>query len=431
MTLRVLCSGDIHIGRQLSKVEGTYRTVDAWNAIVDLAITEDVDLLALSGDVIDKANSSFEALGPVQHGLLRLDEAGIETVAVAGNHDHDVLTRLADIVGTGRFHLLGAGGVWERYTLDRDGVPILHIDGWSFPAEHTTDAPLRRYRVHTRDDAPVMGLLHGDVGVLLSSYAPINEAELWSHDIDFVLLGHIHAPRIFEGAGGQLALYPGSPWAMDPGEPGVHGVWIATFEPGQAIDVKQIAISPVRYETRGIDLTGVEDEQGFQQKLSETLNALGQEALEADGVDALQTISVRLRSEGECIVHRSVSAWIATVLNGSHGFPLGPIVIAIEAFSNQVRPPVDLENLAQGTDPLAETAKLILALDSERPSAIYRDLVATTHRDLIRIHENVSYARLREGVGVETPPTDADARSFLSQRAWEMLSALVAQKEIV
>jgi len=136
VAFRVLCTGDIHIGRRASKVKNTYRSAEVWSSIVELAIAEQVDLLAISGDVVDAASKSYEALGPLESGLRRLNEARIETVAVSGNHDFDVLAKLSSVTGTERFRLLGRGGAWERHTYSGADGSLLHVDGWSFPNMH-------------------------------------------------------------------------------------------------------------------------------------------------------------------------------------------------------------------------------------------------------------------------------------------------------
>ena len=84
-----------------------------WEMIVDRAITETVDAVALSGDIVDQDNRFFEATGPLERGILLLASKGIHTFAVSGNHDYDVLHRLADSIGSEHFHLLGRGGQWE------------------------------------------------------------------------------------------------------------------------------------------------------------------------------------------------------------------------------------------------------------------------------------------------------------------------------
>src|SRR6476659_9442001 len=137
--MRVLCTGDVHLGRPLSQIpdssalKGVSSTA-AWRAIVKLALEEKVDLLAISGDLVDAANRYYEAIGPVEEGIRQLADAGIPVVAVAGNHDHSALPRIADRLD-GALTLLGRHEQWERWTLMRDGRPALHVDGWSFRQE--------------------------------------------------------------------------------------------------------------------------------------------------------------------------------------------------------------------------------------------------------------------------------------------------------
>jgi len=374
LKLRVLCTGDIHVGRRLSKVEETYRTADAWKTIVDLAIGERVDLLALSGDVIDAASKSYEALGPMLDGLASLSKAGIDTVAVTGNHDFDVLPRIADHAGSSRFHLLGRDGEWERFTLRRDGSPVLHVDGWSFSSEHVTQPPLRTYPHWDNDGIPVMGLLHGDVGVPLSRYAPVGLDELWPLDIGLLVLGHIHKPQLFSGPAGRQALYVGSPWAMDPGEPGIHGVWVASIDDG-SVSLEQIAIAPVRYESHDVDCAGVEDEDGFQRLLSETLMSIGQNAIVNSGQQYLSTVSLRLHFHGASNAHYALPGWVERAASEIQHFPVDSVELHADVFECDVRPRLDLDDLAQGADPVADTARVILALQGDALNGDYRELV--------------------------------------------------------
>lgn len=429
MSVRVLCSGDIHIGRRSSKVQGTFRSADAWRDIVDTAINQQVDLVALSGDLIDKESKSYEALGPMQHGLARLAEAGIETVAVAGNHDHDVLVRLTSITGTDRFHLLGQGGTWERFTLTRSGQPLLHVDGWSFSSEHIRQFPLQSYVPQRDDGVPVMGLVHGDVGVYNSSYAPILEQELWATPFRFTLLGHIHVTNTFHGPEDRKALYPGSPYALDPGEKGLHGIWMADIEPSGSVSLNQIPISPVHYAATEVDLQGITDEPGFQRQLSFALQELGERASGLYGSASLKVVSARLTCIGECPAHMMVDTWIQQARTSMATYPVGSISIELDTLTSSVRPPIDLHQRAEGSDPVAEAAKIILALDEVSPAPPYSTLIADTLDRMQKVYEHPGYAWLKTpDIGRSDAPDESGARAFIRSRAWELLSLLVAQE---
>jgi len=98
--LKILVAGDVHIGRVSSRVSADelaeVSARGAWGRLIDLAVSESVDVVCLTGDVADESNRFWEALGPLERGLRTLEGQGITTLAVSGNHDYDALPRLAD-----------------------------------------------------------------------------------------------------------------------------------------------------------------------------------------------------------------------------------------------------------------------------------------------------------------------------------------------
>ncbi|MBA3276521.1 MAG: DNA repair exonuclease [Chloroflexia bacterium] len=433
MTFRVLCTGDVHIGRRASKVAGAYRCADAWSAIIDLAIEEQVDLLAVSGDIVDKEPRSYEALGPLESGFQRLERAGIEAVAVSGNHDHDVLHALSGVADGRRLWMLGRGGTWERHTFTGADGSRLHVDGWSFPTEHVLDHPMQGYPAPASDGTPVLGLLHGEVGVANSRYAPIRLDDLWAQQVDLWLLGHIHAPKQFTSPGGVIAFYPGSPWAMDPGEPGVHGVWIAEFDASQPPRLAQRAISPVHFDRASVDLSPITGETDFMDALMYTLRIRGEDAIARHG-HSLRIVSCRLHLSGRTPLHHQVVAWMQKAKQD-----LGPIstagqaVIHLDDLTSDVRPAIDLAGFARGNDPAGEAARLILALDEPVLDPAYAPLVRDTRESIAAVNRHSGYATLAaldQQEQVETA-AEAEIRALLSDQAWNLLAALVGKKELV
>lgn len=430
MAVRVLCTGDIHIGRRTSKVTDGYRTATAWTTLVAIAISEGVDVLAVSGDIIDKENKSYESIGPLQDGLRQLNTAGIDTVAITGNHDYDVLPRVAESTGTERFHLLGKGGSWERITLSRP-AGALHVVGWSFPREHVQENPLHSYQDLPDDGIPVLGLLHADIGVTHSQYAPVSLDDLWARRVDFWLLGHIHVPRLYANASGGTALYPGSPYAMDPGETGVHGIWMKTFESGRSITPLQIAIAPIRYVATEIDMSEVTDEASFQAAISTRLLSVGGTLAEDQSATYLKTVSCRIRLVGACTAHHAVASWADRARQEMHPFPVGSVSVLIDEIITDVRPPIDLEALARSNDPVGETARLLIALQSPHVDSPYADLIKQTTAEMCAVHRHSGYSALRASADLHMrdEPTEETARDLLVAQGWRFLSALLTQKE--
>lgn len=423
MPVRILCTGDIHIGRQASRTRERYRTASAWTALVDLAIEERVDVLAISGDVIDKAVSSYESIGPLTAGLSRLGDAGIETVAVAGNHDHDVLPRVAAYSGMERFHLVGRGGVWERHTVARGDGPILFVDGWSFPAEHVSVNPMDSYMARSATDVPVLGLLHADLDSPSSHYAPVSLPRFAGRGVDFWLLGHIHIPALRSGPGTEPVLYPGSPWAMDPGESGAHGVWIVELEAGRPAPPRHVPISPVRYDRIVIDLAGVATEDDFQSTVVSALQNMAQKVIAEHGADSLHELICRVHYTGETPAHQEIRTWAGRAQHSMSPLQVGTLEVVIETWTSDLRPEVDLHDLARGTSPLAEAARLVLALEQPNPDPAYDDLIARTTARLGDVANDGTFGLL----GSDTPTHDM-ARALLVRHGLTLISALIKTK---
>ena len=85
--MRLLHTSDWHLGRTLHG----YSLIDAQrvavNELVKEAISREVDLFIVAGDVFDRAVPPVEALRILNDAVARLNEASISTVLIAGNHD--------------------------------------------------------------------------------------------------------------------------------------------------------------------------------------------------------------------------------------------------------------------------------------------------------------------------------------------------------
>jgi len=444
--VKILCTGDVHIGRSSTRFRGdpdarALSCAGAWSLIVDRAIAERVDLVAVSGDLVDRANRYFEAYGPLERGLERLKEAGIRTVAVAGNHDFDVLPGLVTTIGDAYFRLLGADGRWERLTLSRDGATI-HLDGWSFPREHHPGNPLTGYDLPDPGGAAVLGLLHCDVDQTASRYAPVALAELRRVPASFWLLGHIHRPTLYSAAGETvhapgtapaIALYPGSPHAMDPGETGPHGAWLLELEPGAPPRLSLIPLSRVRYDVVQVDVTGAADLDAVQARLVDALRR----HLELIAVDCgpLRYLSVRARLVGRTPLHRELADRLPAVVPDLE-LTQGEITAWVERCDVETRPAIDLEELARTGGVAGELARLLLALGARTgaPNAAELppgdDALGRLLADARRTAESVRrlrpYAVLPDGADA---PDTATLAALLERQAWMLLDTLLAQKD--
>ena len=331
--MNLLLAGDPHLGRTSTRVPPAWseecRALSAWERLVDAALDASVRAVLLSGDLIDQANQFWETIGPFERGVRRLSDAGIDILAICGNHDARVLPAIADSLADTRFHLLGRDGVWERFTLVENDTPRLHIDGWSFPDETVFRDPTLDYP-HGRaaDGVPVLGMVHGDPGVADSRYAPLDPARLRALPLDAWLLGHIHKPSLHPGS--PWILMPGSPHPLDPGEPGDHHAWITELRDG-ALSLPE-PFCPARLRYTPIDLPLDEEEEPTLDRIHHRLR----EAVEATRFHGRHLLRVtlsgttadpdRLHALAADMRHANIAdAW------------------AIERVRVTARPPLDLE----------------------------------------------------------------------------------------
>ncbi len=374
---------------------------------MDYAVAQEVDVVALSGDVVDQANRYYESLGPLERGLRRLGAAGIATVAVTGNHDFAVLPELARSLPHGYLRLLGVGGRWERTTIAAKDGALLHVDGWSFPTQHVRESPLAAYTLPAADDAPVLGLLHADLDQMASAYGPVALADLHAKPVAMWLLGHVHAPALRSAAGKPPVLYPGSPQPLDPGETGVHGAWVVDLSHGQPVSPQQVPVASVRYESIDVDVTGATRLEDVHVVMVQAVRAAADRFAGDAGV--LRHLSLRIRLTGRSALHRELARDGARAIDLD--LDINDLSVYVERVDPFTRPERDLGALAAGNDAAASIARLLESLDGGHDHEEHRELLrsiasipdtlqaAKAYRSLPANAEEYSAARLRAQLG--------------------------------
>lgn len=351
--MKIVCTGDVHLGRPVGSLPAAIRTEEVsaaagWFDIVNLAIEEQASLLVLTGDVIDEGNKYYEALGALERGIAELAEAGITVAAVAGNHDHDVLPRVARQFDPRRFRLLGAGGEWERLSMPGPGGAAVHIDGWSFPSRHWHDSPLQTYSLDVPEDGVLLGMVHADLNQSGSGYAPVSLDQLRSTGHRLWMLGHIHKPAVFEGTGGfgPAALYPGSPTAFHPGEEGDHGPWIITVTAAGGIETRHVPMSRVRFETLTVDIDGTSELDEIDALIPEAIREHSREILSRRDMRTMpKALIYRLVLTGRTATHTDLQWHVQKVDAYSPGD--GPAFIAVDRVTAATTPQWDLDEVAR------------------------------------------------------------------------------------
>ncbi len=397
--VKLLIAGDLHIGRSSSRVGSgigiELRSRDCWVRIVESAIAQKADLVCLTGDIMDESNQFWEARGTLEAGIERLDRHGIFTVAISGNHDHEALPRFAELMDPEQFRLLGKNGKWERYTHhDKDGIPVVHIDGWSYPHRCVRSSPVDSYGLPVDPLIPTLAMVHGDLDVPTSQYAPLRRQDLRSIPIAGWLLGHIHAPMCDNRGDDPVILYPGSPQALDPGESGEHGVVLASIDSGVLSSIDRIAVSSVRYDTIEIDLTGVEYESGYTKRVLDAIHSHASAVLETDN-GMLRHLSLRLHLIGRTSLATMIRNDAPKMIEIDHE-PYKGLEYSIDTVRLNVLPEIDLHEYARSNSPPGMLSRLLLEIQESVPvdkmEASSRRLIAEA-RARIEQQRNLSVYR--------------------------------------
>ncbi|MGC8544742.1 metallophosphoesterase family protein [Athalassotoga sp.] len=92
--MKILHCSDLHLGRKVSgSIYSQYfkaRYEDyfsSFRAIVDFAISKDIDMVIISGDIFDKKDLSPDSLEKAEDIFKILKDANIKVIAIEGNHD--------------------------------------------------------------------------------------------------------------------------------------------------------------------------------------------------------------------------------------------------------------------------------------------------------------------------------------------------------
>lgn len=393
-SVSILCTGDLHLGRHPSRIDAGDDRLSVgyvWQRTVDLAIDGDYDAVALTGDVVDDDSGFHEAVGQLQRGIRALGRAGIPVFAVAGNHDHDVLPEVVDIVGDdGDFRLLGAGGEWTDAVVEIDGRPALRLVGWSFPETHVRRSPMASLK-KPEGDLPTVGLLHTELDRPDSDYAPVTTGELESSGIDVWLLGHIHLPERVEGASAAI-LYPGSLQPLDPGEAGPRGPWSVEIYPDGTASMQHRPIATLCYRRLTVDVDGVD---GADELRSTVYDRIGEDIDEiAETTPEVERVVYRLALSGRTALHRRLGTLgdeIADELQWSQD----GIEATVDRVGIDTAPPLRLEKLAGQSDPPGVLAQMLLELESGELSADTRELVERLEARVDEVYRSRRYAPLK------------------------------------
>lgn len=266
--MRILHTSDWHLGRQFERMPliDDQRAFVEW--LVDTVRADDIDLVAIAGDVYDRSVPPEDAIELLDHAIAEIRNAGAMVALIPGNHDNN--TR----VGFGA-RAFGAFGVHVRGSIDRnvagspivvefeDGplaiVPLPFLDpGMYFSRDASGAYPdLGVDRTHEGAMRDALRASRDEIGgtrsLLLAHAFVAGEVETSESEktlrvggtdrvavevfegFSYTALGHIHRAQ---SAGTETIAYSGSPLPYSFSETGPKSVRIVEMAPDGSVEVE-------------------------------------------------------------------------------------------------------------------------------------------------------------------------------------------------
>ncbi len=252
--MRMLHTSDWHLGRSFHREDLLSAQAAFVDHLLDTVRAERVDVVALAGDVYDRALPPVDAVQLASEALRRLAAEGVRVVATSGNHDSaHRLGFAADLIDVAGIHLRTAPeSVGRPVVLDDQhgpvclyGLPYLEPDAVREPWQLS-----ERSHAAALDEA--MQRVCGDLAdraagtrsvVLAHAFVTGGESSESERDIsvggvsqvsagvfdgvDYAALGHLHGRQVIR----DRVRYSGSPLAYSFSEAGQRkGSWLVDLD---------------------------------------------------------------------------------------------------------------------------------------------------------------------------------------------------------
>ncbi|WP_138493273.1 exonuclease SbcCD subunit D [Paenibacillus pinistramenti] len=287
--MRILHTGDWHLGRAL---EGRSRLAEQeqfLDELVEIVRDQQVDLILMAGDVYDSVNPPAAAEQLFYETAARLSEEGRHLAVIAGNHDHpERVSSVSPLVSGRGINLVGlptSRSVSVRSARTGEEAVIAALP---YPSE----ARLQELLAGDGDENELRMAYSGRVGQLMNSLAasfrpdtvnlamshlyvlgglesdserPIQVGGAYTVDpsafhtgAQYTALGHLHRAQTVKGEG--VIRYSGSPLAYSFSEAGqAKSVVLLDLKPGQAAAPQEIHLRSGRPLVKWVCRGGLEE----------------------------------------------------------------------------------------------------------------------------------------------------------------------------
>ncbi len=287
--LRLLHTSDWHLGKLLYHEPRYHEFEEFLNWLLDVLQAWQVDILLIAGDIFDTTTPSNRAERLYHQFLAQVYKQNIpNTIIIAGNHDSpSSLNKTKDVLGVLGTHVISTPSdniddnvlilkdknknpiaivITAPYLRDRDVRSSVANESGQDKAKNLLDgikAYYHRLSTHAKEQQNSLMASHGKLPIIATGHlfatgchvsasddgmrdlhvGTLGEvsADIFAPYLDYVALGHIHAPQIVGGR--EHIRYCGSPIAMGFGEIGrTKQVLMVDFLPEQSPQIHSLPV---------------------------------------------------------------------------------------------------------------------------------------------------------------------------------------------
>lgn len=343
------------IGQVAPRVAEALRdaSLEAYDALVELAVARDAAFVVLAGDIYDGAERGVRAQLRFRKGLERLSDEGIWSLVVHGNHDPIAKGWSAIRSWPERVMIFGSRSVAE-VTIEKDGEPVATVRGISFAQQAEMDNLAGRFPKRSEPEfqsAPELqvGVLHCNVGGNPDHdpYAPCSVDDLVEAGCDYWALGHIHQRKVVRN-GDPWIVYPGNLQGRHPkaSEQGAKGALVVEVDGRTVHEPEFIPLDVVRFLEIAIDIEDIADLSSLQRRLVEEASGL-QRSLDGRSALVRAVLTGRGPAHNDLVREGAVGALLQALRDETdEGVPF----LFWESIRDKTRPELDLEAIRRRGD---------------------------------------------------------------------------------
>ena len=255
-TVKILHTADLHLDSPFESLSagkaavrrGELRSLP--KKIASLAVRERVDLVLLSGDLLD-GESIYRETG--EELIENLAKIPAPVFIAPGNHDYySSGCAYARLDLPEQVHLFTKNSI-EVFDFPEKGFRVY---GAAFTGK---SAPPLLQGFHAEQTEGILNIMciHGETGSPNSSYDPISEEEIAESGLDYLALGHIHTASGLKKAGRTWYSQPGCPEGRGFDETGKKTVSI--IELGKDLcELRNVSVASRKYEQISVDVTNTD-----------------------------------------------------------------------------------------------------------------------------------------------------------------------------